>query len=113
MNYEEIEKGDIMKVTKKEFISLYPKMRLAGVIDRELPEVLAMIDNAPIATIENTKETTRHSIDNYHDIVTTTIHKYSNKHNTFYIVYTVLDNSKNSDVSWNETTYHCTIYVVL
>ena len=27
--------------------------------------------------------------------------------------YTVLDNSKNSDVSWNETTYHCTIYVIL
>jgi hypothetical protein len=102
-----------MKVTKKEFISLYPKMRLAGVIDRELPEVLAMIDNAPIATIENTKETSRYDIDNYHDIKTVTIYKHSNKHNTFYIVYTVLDNSKNSDVSWNETTYHCTIYVIL
>jgi len=102
-----------MKVTKKEFISLYPKMRLAGGIYRELSEVLAMIDNAPAATLENTKETSRYDINNYHDITTVTIHKYSNKHNTFYIVYTVLDNSKNSDVSWNETTYHCTIYVVL
>ena len=113
MNYEEIEKGDIMKVTKKEFISLYPKMRLADVIDRELPKVLNIIDAAHATTLENTRATTQYDIDNYHDIVTTTIHKYSNKHNTFYIVYTVLDNSKNSDVSWNETTYHCTIYVIL
>ena len=88
-------------------------MRLAGVIDRELPEVLDIIDNAPITTLENTKETSRYDIDNYHDIKTVTIYKHSNKHNTFYIVYTVMDNSKNSNVSWNETTYHCVIYVIL
>ena len=102
-----------MKITKKEFINKYPTMRLAGVVSRPLDEVLSIINKTPKATIENTKATTKYSIDNYHDIVTTTIHKYSNKHNTFYIVYTVIDNSKNSDVSWNETTYHCTIYVVL
>ena len=103
-----------MKITKKEFINKYPTMRLAGVISRPLDEVLSIINKAPKATIENTRETSRYDIDTCKDSgKVTTVHKTSNTYNTFYIVCTVTDCSKDSNVSWNNTLHECVVYVVL
>lgn len=103
-----------MKITKKEFISKYPQMRLCGVLDKELQEVLPIISKAPKATIENTKETSRYDIETCKNIgMITTVHKTTNTYNTFYIVYTVRDCSKDSNVSWNDILHECVVYVLM
>lgn len=103
-----------VKITKKEFINKYPTMRLAGVINRPLDEVLSIINKAPKATIENTRETSRYDIDTCKKIgKEVTIHQYANIHNLYYIVYTVLDNSKDNNTSRNNILHECVVYVVL
>ena len=107
------------KITKKEFKSIYNKLRLiqGGIKNKSLHELSKAIDNIPPdfktlpVTSIDTGSQGNHCITTIYRYVTKSlINTPALKNNVFYIVDTLLNNSKNKECSWNDKVNYSTVY---
>lgn len=103
----------IRKITKSAFKKIYKELGLvSGGVKGDVNYISKTLNNIDVSKIKPLKVSQIDVGSQGSSGTTTTVYELHIKDETFYVVESKYDNSKNNNVSWNTIDYYSTVYIL-